>query len=97
MENIDMSTILPIIKQMGITPDTMGPEKLQQFMELAESITDPSQINNDIVYKLKNILGIKTNNESEHINVPKIKKIPRNKPCTCKSGIKWKKCCGKPK
>jgi uncharacterized protein YecA (UPF0149 family) len=97
MEKINTNVLLSILKDAGCTPDSMGPETIQQFIELAETITDPSQINNDIVYKLKNILGIKLNDEGESINVPRIKKIPRNVPCTCKSGIKWKKCCGKPK
>jgi len=100
MENLDIRTVLPLLQQMGISPDTMGPEKLQQLMMVAETITDPSQINQNVVSQLKDILGLKIAHPTGQDSSSKgsrSKKVPRNAPCSCNSGIKWKKCCGKPK
>ncbi len=100
MENLDIRTVLPLLQQMGISPDTMGPEKLQKLMMMAETITDPSQINQNVISQLKDILGLRiahpTGQDSQSKR-PHTKKISRNLPCSCNSGIKWKKCCGKPK
>ena len=33
MDNLDIRTVLPLLKQLGINPDNMSPEKIQKLME----------------------------------------------------------------
>jgi uncharacterized protein YecA (UPF0149 family) len=91
MDNLDIRTVLPLLKQLGINPDNMSPEKIQKLMEIADKVKDPEQINQDTINKLCETLGVVEPNTSV-----KKQKVPRNSKCPCKSGLKWKKCCGKP-
>jgi len=93
MENLDIRNVIPILKQLGISPDKLGPERLEDLMKIAEKINGVSDITPEITSKIMDIVGI----------VPKAKvaqkiqtreKIGRNELCPCgKYGKKYKKCC----
>ena len=77
-----------LLDQLGISPDTLGQDKVEKLLKLADKIKDPSQIDGNIVIELQKLLGIKLPK-----NQKVTKKIGRNEPCPCNSGTKWKKCC----
>jgi len=93
MDNLDVRTVLPLLKQMGISPDTLGPERLQKLMQITDKVKNSSQINQGVVDQLRDTLGIIDSPAPETIQ-PRSKKVPRNSKCPCESGLKWKKCCG---
>ena len=86
--------LLPLLQQFGISPDQLGPDKLQRLMKITDKIEDPSRITEQDVTKILDIIGVNFNNTPRS---PKKRgqKIGRNAPCPCNSGSKWKKCCGK--
>ena len=94
MENLDVRTILPMLRQFGISPEMLGPEKVEDLMKLADKIGNPSDITPEMSRKILDILGVSTRG----VCTPKQKdneKIPRNSPCPCgRFGKKYKKCCG---
>lgn len=93
MENLDIRSVIPILKQLGISPDKLGPERLEDLMKIAEKIGGVSDITPEITSKIMDIVGI----------IPKARvvqkiqtreKIGRNSLCPCgKHGKKYKKCC----
>jgi hypothetical protein len=93
MENLDIRSVIPILTQLGISPDKLGPEKLEELMKIAQKITNTSDITPEITSKIMDIIGI----------IPKARvatkiqtrqKIGRNELCPCqKYGKKYKKCC----
>ena len=88
----ELSTILPLLQQFGITPDKLGPDRLNKLMEFSSKIKDPSSITPELSAQLMQTLGIEPNKPTK----PRTStRIGRNKPCPCKSGIKSKKCCFK--
>jgi len=91
MDQLNISKILPLLNQFGISPDRLGPDRLNKLFELTSNIKNPSQITPILSKQIMNILGVKLNNPKKPIK-NKIK-IGRNSPCPCKSGKKWKKCC----
>ena len=87
-----------LLDQLGISLDTLGQDKIEKLIKLAEKVEDPSQVNSSTIIELQKLLGI--NKLPKGINIPKKqkinienKKIGRNDPCPCNSGKKWKKCC----
>jgi uncharacterized protein YecA (UPF0149 family) len=91
--NGNLKDMLPLLQTLGISPDRLGPERLEQLMKMTDQITDPSQLTEETTRKLMDIIGITTkkNVEPKKSSV----KIGRNEPCICESGLKYKKCCGK--
>jgi len=93
MENLDIRSVIPILKQLGISPDKLGPERLEELMKVAEKISNASDITPEISSKIMDIIGIIPKARV----APKIQtreKIGRNSPCPCgKYGKKYKKCC----
>ena len=93
MENLDIRSVIPILKQLGISPDKLGPERLEELMKISEKITGASDITPEISSKIMDIIGIIP---KAHV-APKNKthqKIGRNSLCPCgKYGKKYKKCC----
>ena len=76
---------------MGISPEGLGPDKINKLLELSSKIQDPASISSEFAEEVIRTLGITLNSKSK----PKItEKIPRNSKCPCGSGRKWKKCCG---
>jgi len=86
--------IIPILQQFGISPESLGPERLEKLMSLADIIKNPSDITPEMSRQMLDALGIGP-------ITPKIQKknttakIGRNSPCPCGSGKKHKKCCDK--
>lgn len=95
--NNNLSSILPLLSQFGISPDKLGPERLEQLLKMSSVIQDPEKMTPDIANKIMDTLGINTNINRQEANKPKIStRIGRNDKCPlCPSGLKYKKCCGK--
>ena len=91
MENFDMITVLPFLRQLGISPDSLGPDKLTQLYEVTKSIKDMSDITPEISKKIIDIFGISTKGIQKPIK--NTVKIGRNELCPCGKGKKYKKCC----
>lgn len=91
MTDYNISNMMALLGQFGISPDQLGPDKFNKIMELTSSITDPSQITPEKSRQIMRTLGISPRAPTK----PKTSagKIGRNEPCPCKSGRKWKKCC----
>ena len=93
MENLDIRSVIPILKQLGISPDKLGPERLEDLMKVAEKIGGASDITPEITSKIMDIIGIIPKARVEQ-KIQKREKIGRNSPCPCgKYGKKYKKCC----
>jgi hypothetical protein len=93
MENLDIRSVIPILKQLGISPDKLGPERLEELIKISEKISDASDITPEMTSKIMDIIGIIPKARV----APKIQtrqKIGRNELCPCgKYGKKYKKCC----
>jgi hypothetical protein len=92
MNDSKMSDIIPLLRQFGISPEQLGPEKLNKLMEVTDKIKDPSQITPALSQELMRTLGV----SARPPTIPKRsrgRKVGRNDPCPCNSGKKWKKCC----
>jgi len=94
MNNVDIREALPILAQFGVTPESLGPEKLEQLIDLTKSIKSPTDITPQISRHILDIIGIRTNAPKPPIK-RKFPKVGRNDFCCCGSEKKYKKCCGK--
>jgi uncharacterized protein YchJ len=70
----------------------MQQEKEDYIIDLTKPLTIDKVIEKDNSFKITNI-----RNASTYVPIVpvKVKKISRNEPCTCDSGMKFKRCCGK--
>ncbi len=93
MTNLDIRSILPMLQQFGITPEQLGPDKLEKIMQLGEHLQDPSDITPEVSRQVLEVLGISTRGAQVPVK-RKGQKIGRNEPCPCEKGKKYKKCCG---
>jgi hypothetical protein len=94
MDNLDIRSVLPMLQQFGISPDQLGPEKLEKLMKIAEPIQDPSDITPEISRQILEVLGISTRGTKAPVKNKGIK-VGRNDRCHCGSKLKYKKCHGK--
>jgi len=97
MDNENLASILPLLQQFGISPDKLGPERLEKLLKMANVIQDPEKMTPEIANKIMDTLGINTNAISGQKNTNEPKKsqrIGRNDQCPCGSQNKYKKCCG---
>lgn len=93
MENLDIRSVIPILKQLGISPDKLGPERLMELMKIAEKISGTSDITPEITSKIMDIIGIIPKAQVNQ-KIKTREKIGRNSLCPCgKYGKKYKKCC----
>ena len=92
MNDYKLSDIMPLLSQFGISPEQLGPDKLNKLMEVTSKISDPSQITPDISQEIMRTLGVSSRPPMKPKRTA-ANKIGRNDPCPCKSGKKWKKCC----
>ena len=92
MNDYKLSYIMPLLSQFGISPEQLGPDKLNKLMEVASKITDPSQITAAMSQEIMRTLGVSSRPPMKPKRTAG-RKIGRNDPCTCNSGKKWKKCC----
>lgn len=86
-------TINDVLQSLGVSPEQLGPEKLERLMQLCNNITEPSQISQETTRQIIDTIGINT--VGKKTEPKKSVKIGRNEPCICESGLKYKKCCGK--
>jgi hypothetical protein len=92
MENLDVQNIIPMLSQIGINVEQLSLERLEELMKLSDSIQNPCDITPEMSKKILDAIGIETKASVEK----KSEKIKPNSICTsCKSGKKYKKCCGK--
>jgi hypothetical protein len=94
MENLDVRTIIPMLQQFGISPDQLSIERLDALMKLADSIKNPSDITPEMSKKILDTIGINTNPPVKNTK-NSVERINPNSICSCSSGKKYKKCCGK--
>ncbi len=92
MEDFDIKQILPLLQEFGISPEQLGPQRMEKLMKLAQKFQDPSSITPEASNEIMKSLGIDLNGPKEP---KKSVRINRNAPCSCNSGKKYKKCCGK--
>jgi uncharacterized protein YchJ len=67
-------------------------EKEDYIIDLSKPLTIDKVIEKDNSFKITNIRNVST---YVPIVPVKVKKISRNEPCKCGSGMKFKRCCGK--
>ena len=61
MENLsDVNSMINTLKQIGLDPNILGPEKLEKLMKFAENVKDPTNITPDLSRQLFEILGMST-------------------------------------
>lgn len=94
MDNTDIREILPILSQFGISPDKLGPEKLEKLLEITKTIKIPSDISPQISRDILDIIGVNLA-PPDKPSKRNFTKIGRNDFCCCGSEKKYKKCCGK--
>ena len=87
----EIKKMLPILKQLGISPEQLGPDKLSRIMNIVKNVRNPADISMEQSNKIMNILGVSTPGEKR---VPKKStRIKPNEKCPCGSNKKYKKCC----
>lgn len=86
----DMKTILPILNSFGISPETLGPDKMKLICELAETISNPETMTSEESTKILRELGLGIKSNRLKKSEPKTQ---RNARCPCDSGNKYKFCC----
>jgi hypothetical protein len=100
-EQYDFQKILPMLRSFGVSPENLGPDKLDKLQKITQDVKNPSDITQQKVHEIMDIFGIDTikNNISNASSISKDdkkqQKVGRNFACTCGSGQKYKKCCGK--
>lgn len=93
MENLqDIRRMLPILSSVGLSPDQLGPEKLEKLEKIFKDLGDPSQMTPHQARSILDEIGIEP--PKNRLPMKGKTKIPRNSPCPCNSGKKYKKCCG---
>jgi len=86
--------MLPILQQFGISPENLGPERLEKLMSLASLVKNPSDITPEMSKQILDALGIGVGPVAPKIQKKNTNaKIGRNSLCPCGSGKKHKKCC----
>lgn len=95
LSDFDMNKIIPILRSFGVSPENLGPERLEKLQRIASKISEPSQISAEVSRQVLDILGISTRGQTKPVNRPKKLKVGRNDLCSCGSKIKYKKCCGR--
>jgi len=89
--DFDINNVLPILRSFGVSPDNLGPDRLQRLCAITERITDPENVTPEVAREVLDIFGINLHQQSApRRNV----RIGRNEACPCTSGKKYKKCCG---
>ena len=89
---MDIRKILPLLKQFGIDPEQIGPEKIMQLIQLTKNVNNPNDMTDELSSQIINTLGISTRGIQEPKRTKSIR-VGRNQRCPCNSGFKYKKCC----
>ena len=88
----DIRSLLPILQSLGISPDTLGPDKMDKLLSIADEIKNPENITIETTRKIMDMLNMKL--RGKNAPVKNKLKIGRNEMCPCDSGKKYKKCHG---
>lgn len=88
----DMSKALKILASFGVSPETLGPEKLEKLQQLTDTVENPQDVSPELTRQILDIFNVAPR---EKIYPKNSQKIGRNEKCRCGSGKKYKKCCGK--
>ena len=91
--NGTIKDVLPVLRSLGVSPEKLGPEKLERLIQLCNTVKDPRQISQETTRQIIDTIGITTAGKKSEPK--KSIKIGRNEVCICESGLKYKKCCGK--
>ena len=94
----DLKDMIPILRSLGISPEQLGPDKLEKLKTLADTISNPSEINEMNAISILRELGIglgENKKNTKEVENKFLHKIGRNEKCLCGSLKKYKHCCGK--
>ena len=58
MNEPDIRDLIPLLRQLGVSPDQLGPEKVNKLIEMVSHIQDPSTVTPEVAGKLMDTLGI---------------------------------------
>ena len=96
MDNIDIHSIIPLLQQLGISPEQLGQERLERLLNISDTIKNPSDITPETSRQILEIIGVKPHHLQNRQTIPKVKtnKVGVNDPCPCGRPLKYKKCCG---
>jgi hypothetical protein len=98
MDNLDLNSIIPLLQQLGVSPEQLGPERLERLLNISDTIKNPSDITPETSRQILEIIGIKPQHlqQQRQQTTPKVNvnKIGVNDPCPCGKPSKYKKCCG---
>lgn len=93
MTDFNIKEVLPILQSLGISPDNLGPEKMQLVQNFASKISDPSKMTEQDSVNFLRDIGVSIKQGNQDSVQKKIPKVKRNVKCPCGSGKKYKKCC----
>uniref|UniRef100_A0A6C0EJL1 Uncharacterized protein n=1 Tax=viral metagenome TaxID=1070528 RepID=A0A6C0EJL1_9ZZZZ len=101
MEHLDQKT-KDIINSLDIMLDDLTDEQKQKLERVGRMVRNPNHMSANEAMKVVKELGIDIDEMQKKARKfraqnmpPRQKKIPRNGPCSCGSGMKYKKCCWK--
>jgi len=98
MDNLDLNSIIPLLQQLGVSPEQLGPERLERLLNISDTIKNPSDITPETSRQILEIIGIKPQHlqQQRKQTTPKVNvnKVGVNDPCPCGKPLKYKKCCG---
>lgn len=91
MCDFDVKKVLPMLRAFGVSPDRLGPEKMELLQKLSETVSDPEKIGTNEATSILRALGVGGSGPLK----PKSGKIKigRNEKCPCGSNFKYKQCC----
>ena len=97
--NWDIRNVIPLLRQFGINPDQLGPQKIQKLIELTQNVKNHNDITPELSAQMMDIMGMSVRNPTPQgrpkrkYSKPPPPRIGRNQLCPCGSGKKFKKCC----
>lgn len=94
MDDIALKDMIPMLRSLGISPEQLGPDKMERLKALADKVGDPSSMDEGGAIAIMRELGIGLGGEKKE-RPPRGPKIGRNDKCPCDGGKKFKHCCGR--
>ncbi len=95
MDNMALKDMIPMLRSLGISPEQLGPEKMETLKSLAEKVSDPTSLDEAGAISIMRELGIGLGGDRKEKPSRCRPKIGRNEPCPCDQGKKFKHCCGR--
>ena len=95
MDNLDVNKIIPFLHQIGLSPEQLGPDRLERLINISDTIQNPSDITPEVSKQILDIIGIKPQTiQNQPTTTKASSKVGVNDPCPCGKPLKYKKCCG---